>query len=226
MRPWNLLTLILIVFGVKMTETVTAPCDSTRCGCYESYCWAYLHSTHIDRGDWWCFTQVTGTVGKQDRWKNCTRHTDCHWGQTCGNCRQYKGFKETLRISCENIPTIEDELLTWTNRARAKGRFCGGIYYPAAKPLVWNARLAEAASAHSTVLHQSKSLYHSTDIGGSTCVVKGENIARSQNTSATVVKAWLRERGFCENLMHTVYNNVGAANVGHFWTQIFGGRCH
>ncbi|MCB0914416.1 MAG: fibronectin type III domain-containing protein [Actinobacteria bacterium] len=45
---------------------------------------------------------------------------------------------------------LEEQLLVITNEVRAQGRWCGGTWYPAAAPVRYDARLANAARAHST----------------------------------------------------------------------------
>jgi hypothetical protein len=83
--------IVLVVFEMLIGKTAAGDCNGSNCGCYKGYCWAYASTVEASPGDWWCYTQVVGTVGKKENWQKCAVDNDCSWDRSCGNCRQHKG---------------------------------------------------------------------------------------------------------------------------------------
>lgn len=83
-----------------MENVVAGDCNGKICGCYKGYCWAYADAANTNSGDWWCYTQMQGIVGKRSIWQQCSNDYDCYWDRTCGNCRQHKGDERESRNVC------------------------------------------------------------------------------------------------------------------------------
>ncbi|CAF1324650.1 unnamed protein product [Adineta steineri] len=79
---------------------LTDDCNGSRCGCYKGRCWAYADAGYTKQGDWWCYTQKAGTVGKQENWQTCSQDNACSWARSCGNCRQYRGAEAVHQDTC------------------------------------------------------------------------------------------------------------------------------
>lgn len=125
-----------------------------------------------------------------------------------------------------------DEMLTAINAVRAEGAVCGSTAMPPAPPLVWDSRLEKAAARHSRDMAQNDHFDHRGTDGASPgdrvrragydWRVVAENIARYQQTVDEVVADWVASPGHCENLLNASYLEVGAAEDGTYWTQVFG----
>ena len=62
--------IVVLVAEMLIGKTAAGDCNGLICGCYKGYCWAYASaSSETKSGDWWCYTQVEGTVGKQSNWQ-------------------------------------------------------------------------------------------------------------------------------------------------------------
>lgn len=136
-----------------------------------------------------------------------------------------------------DLAGFQADLLQQLNAARAAARSCGGVAYPAAAPLAWNARLASAATRHSTDM-ANNDLFSHTGSDGSTSGQRatkagyrwraiGENIAAGYPDVRAVVDGWLKSPGHCKNIMNGVYADLGAAcasqassRYGKYWTMV------
>jgi len=130
-------------------------------------------------------------------------------------------------------------MLLLVNDARARGRQCGGQYFPAARPVVWNEALARAARAHSEDMARNSYFSHTSRDGrspsdrvesaGYNFRGTAENIAAGQMTPEAVMAGWISSPGHCANLMDADYTDMGVAlasnrhsQMGAYWTQEFG----
>lgn len=101
---------------------------------------------------------------------------------------------------------------------------------PSAPPLQWNARLAEAAQAHSDHMDRWNRFNHKGLWGsqpgsraqraGYQWRTVGENIAKGQRSVTEVVRSWRNSPGHCRNLMNAGFTEMGAATSGPYWTQV------
>jgi len=121
--------------------------------------------------------------------------------------------------------SIGKRLLELTNQARSSGRQCGNTYYPAARPLVWNSALGQAANSYAHHMHNTNNFRHDPNLGG-LCMAEGENIAHGQQSPESVVNNWIRSPNHCANLMKGRFNSFGGAKAGIYWVQRFGSGCH
>jgi uncharacterized protein YkwD len=129
------------------------------------------------------------------------------------------------------------EILQLTNEARAVPRACGAQHFPAAPPLMWEARLAAAALAHSRDMAKRNYFSHTgrdgarvgerTSHAGYHWRRVGENIATGQGSPARAMAGWLASPSHCANLMNAAFTQMGAAyavecdsDTAIYWTQV------
>jgi len=130
-------------------------------------------------------------------------------------------------------------VLDLVNQARAKPRNCGNQAFNAARPVRWNALLAEASRRHSEDMAHFNYLSHSGRDGstpmqrveqaGYSYRAIGENIAGGQLKPEDAVTGWINSPAHCANLMNPVFTEMGAAfavdrksKLGVYWAQEFG----
>ena len=127
------------------------------------------------------------------------------------------------------------------NAVRAAGANChtDGVFAPAAA-LTWNAKLTDAASAHSADM-AAKGYFSHTSADGRTMSARvdatgylwsglGENIAAGYVGIDSVMNGWVASDGHCANLMNPGFTEVGLACVpgtsgstyNTYWTMDLG----
>ncbi|QCX81789.1 RNA polymerase sigma factor RpoE [Streptomyces sp. YIM 121038] len=121
------------------------------------------------------------------------------------------------------------QVLSLVNAERAKAG-CG--------PLTHNSKLATAAQRHSADMRSRNYFDHTspdgTDPGqritaaGYKWSTYGENIARGQQTAASVMDAWMNSEGHRANILNCAFKELGTGveegEGGPWWTQNFGAR--
>ncbi|MEW2529174.1 sigma-70 family RNA polymerase sigma factor [Streptomyces sp. NPDC047071] len=121
------------------------------------------------------------------------------------------------------------QVLSLVNAERAKAG-CG--------PLTHNSKLATAAQRHSADMRSRNYFDHTspdgTDPGqritaaGYKWSTYGENIARGQQTAASVMDAWMNSEGHRANILNCSFKELGTGveegEGGPWWTQNFGAR--
>lgn len=131
--------------------------------------------------------------------------------------------------------------LARVNAVRAAGANChsDGVFASAAA-LTWNAKLTDAASAHSVDM-SAKNYFSHTSADGRTMVARidatgypwsglGENIAAGYVGIDSVMNGWVASDGHCANLMNPTFTEVGLACVpgtssstyNTYWTMDLG----
>ncbi len=125
-----------------------------------------------------------------------------------------------------------DEMLDAVNAARVEGAVCGGERMAPAVPVIWDSRLEAAAEIHSADMARNDYFDHRGSDGldtgervrraGYDWRAVGENIARYQQSVDDVVDDWLSSPGHCRQIMDPGFVELGAAEVGGYWTQVFG----
>ncbi len=130
-------------------------------------------------------------------------------------------------------------ILRKVNDARSTPRTCGKQRFSAAAPLAWNAKLADAALAHSRDMangnyfgHQAKDGRDAGDRArhaGYAWRGIGENIAAGQGSPQGAVSGWLASPEHCANIMNPDFAEMAAAYAVNknsdatiYWTQVFG----
>ncbi|GAA1006250.1 hypothetical protein Aple_077690 [Acrocarpospora pleiomorpha] len=121
---------------------------------------------------------------------------------------------------------VENEVVRLTNVERAKA---------GCAPLTHEARLHTAARSHSADMSAKNYFSHDSQDGrsfvdrikatGYTFSAIGENIAKGQQTAASVVQGWMGSQGHRENILNCSYTQIGVGHVaagGPYWTQDFG----
>ena len=141
---------------------------------------------------------------------------------------------DTVGIDLPPEPDAEGwtEMLSALNAVRATGATCGSVPMPPAPALIWDTRLELAAQRHSADMAEHEYFSHigtdGTDTGdraqraGYHWRVIGENIARYQQSVDQVVDDWLESPGHCRQILDPSFQEVGVAEVGDHWTQVFG----
>ena len=153
-----------------------------------------------------------------------------------------------LQCSCHTVAyrnsgrTVKDsgiahDILKHVNDARAQGRMCGNTYYEAARPVVWDNKLAEASLQHSLDMAENGFLSHTGSNGDSLSerlatarydwTACAENIGHGYRNSADAVRSWLRSDMHCKNIMSPDFKEIGAAHAKSetlrtYWTLVFG----
>jgi len=147
----------------------------------------------------------------------------------------------TLAIfsSCEKENTEDDDVDTFehqtmldlVNDYRTSGCNCGSEYFPPVEAVTWNETLELAAKNHTEDMNDNSNLSHTGSDGSSPgdrikdagyiWSTYGENIAMGYSTEKDVVKGWIESTGHCENIMNGNVTEMGVANVGSYWTQVF-----
>jgi uncharacterized protein YkwD len=135
---------------------------------------------------------------------------------------------------------LEDDTLALTNQRRAMGARCGDRTFAPAPPLAMNTALRRAARDHSRDMGAANYFSHASLDGrspdermkaaGWSGRTNGENIFGGPRTAAEVVDGWMKSPGHCANIMAPGYRFIGIgyaqvdnSQLGHYWTQDFGG---
>jgi len=140
-----------------------------------------------------------------------------------------------------NLPDFQAAVLTRVNQFRAAGASCGSRgNFPAAAALSWNARLTNAAAAHSADMVENdffshtgsngSSLANRIDAAGYAWSGIGENIAAGPMTVDAVMSGWMASEGHCANIMNANFREIGVACVpgaagnkfASYWTMDLG----
>ena len=136
----------------------------------------------------------------------------------------------------ENRSTVKG-ILDPLNEARTKGHMCGDQFYEAVRPVVWNKTLGEAALAHSLDMAEHGILSHKSSEGldtgerltkaGYSWITFGENVGQGYRTPQDAIRAWLRSKRHCKNIMNPAFEEAGVAyakskTLRYYWTIILG----
>lgn len=123
-----------------------------------------------------------------------------------------------------------NEVLRSVNDARARGVTCGDTVQPAAPRLALEARLLQAAKAHSEDMLNEGTLTHTGSDGsnpgqriartGYEAATWGENAAAGYGSPDSVMGGWLRSPGHCRNIMNPAFTEIGVARAGTYWTMV------
>ena len=123
-------------------------------------------------------------------------------------------------------------MLQAVNEVREEGATCGGERMGPVKPLIWDVRLERAAEAHARDMARHGYLSHRDRAGRNTGQrVRdagyewrrvGENLARNQDSIGEAVQDWLASPSHCRTLLDPSMSEIGAAEEGGYWVQVFG----
>lgn len=134
---------------------------------------------------------------------------------------------------------FKKEVLNQINQIRTHGCNCGTTYMPPVAPIVWNDRLATAASGHATDMANNNYFSHESRNGdhiqnrfekagynatGFQRYVIGENIAAGQQSIEQVNQDLFKSEKHCKNLMNPAFKEVGVYVYNYYWVEDFGGR--
>jgi uncharacterized protein YkwD len=130
------------------------------------------------------------------------------------------------------IPRELFDLFQDVNEVRSEGRQCGtsGWFEPA-PPLSVNAELVAAAQRHATDQRIEGAMSHQGSDGswpsdrvsesGYAWRSVGENVAWGFESADAVLDGWLASPSHCSTLMSDAYTEIGLAEDGLYWTQVF-----
>ena len=123
------------------------------------------------------------------------------------------------------------------NALRSVAQVCGAGNFAAVGAVTWDARLAEAARAHSTDMAVNNFFDHTgsnaSTLGGRvtaagyTWTVVAENLAAGPGDLSAALNGWMNSPGHCQNLMLATVTQVGLACVRRqgggqtrYWTMV------
>ena len=118
---------------------------------------------------------------------------------------------------------IQAEVLQRVNAFRASGAVCGGVAYPAAGALSWNANLLQAAKGHAADMATNNYFSHTGRDGrfpdqrvlaaGYSYTRMGENIAAGQTSVESAMAGWIGSASHCRNMMTPDFKDIAVACV-------------
>lgn len=124
------------------------------------------------------------------------------------------------------------KILELVNNYRQTGCNCGSKYFPPTNMVAWNDLLKNAAQKHSNDMKENNFFDHTGSDGsnpgdrisnaGYIWSIYGENIAKGYKSENDVVNGWIKSEGHCKNIMNPNFKEMGVANNGTYWTQVFG----
>jgi uncharacterized protein YkwD len=133
------------------------------------------------------------------------------------------GVATTLAAGQAAVDPFNAQLLAAVNAARAQDRQCGDRHFPAAGPLGWDARVANAALLESEWMLQNNLFGHQWGTGelvwdrlemsGYRWSKADENIAAGFRNVEAVMQAWIDSPPHCVALMRPDIAHVGVAVV-------------
>ena len=135
------------------------------------------------------------------------------------------GTPANTNTSASAIPekTFQDLVIEAVNAARAEPRTCGNVPYPAAPPVTWQPKAAQAAQTQVDYLQQNNLFSHTgannSNVGerltvtGYAWSVAGENLAAGYLDISTVMQGWLASAGHCANLMYADFTEIGVVVI-------------
>jgi hypothetical protein len=121
---------------------------------------------------------------------------------------------------------FEEEVWLLVNQRRAQGAYCGGGYHQPAPSLAAEQMLHNAAKRHSEDMAIRDFVDHINPDGEDmvdrveaedySWWALAENVAAGQPTPQSVVDGWMASTGHCENIMNSLYTQVG---IGYAYDQ-------
>ena len=133
---------------------------------------------------------------------------------------------ETKKVStskCDANELRATRIVKYINRVRANKQLCGDKPYKAAPAISWNAKLFNAAKAHSFDMADNNLFSHAgsnnsstgsrvSDVGYDWKAV-AENISGGTDTPEQTIDRWMTSPGHCHNIMNPTYKEIGLACV-------------
>jgi uncharacterized protein YkwD len=127
---------------------------------------------------------------------------------------------------------LQTELLGAINELRTRGCYCANDFMPPVNALVWNDALQLAAENHARDMYLNGYFSHLSQEGtppirranevGYEGEYVGENIARNYTRIKDVVQGWKESESHCRTMMDTLYNEMGAFEIGGYWVLDLG----
>lgn len=126
--------------------------------------------------------------------------------------------------------------ITYLNKIRTQGCYCGDDYKNKANALTWSDTLAQAALIHANYLsatgkfsHAQKNIKYKTPLLRVQSVkyspsTVGENIFKGEGGPQEIIDAWYKSQTHCDNLMYPAFTQVGIAKVNNYWVMILAAK--
>lgn len=118
---------------------------------------------------------------------------------------------------------VGKKIVKLVNMARSKGAQCGGRYYKPVRPLRWDETLGDVSMKHCKYMAWKGQSGHTGADGSSPggritragykWIACGENVGEGYLIPEEMVKAWLKSKGHCENIMNPDFREAGAFSV-------------
>lgn len=135
-------------------------------------------------------------------------------------------------LSSIELSEFSNAMLSEVNELRTKGCTCGDVDMPSVSPLQWNEKLSNSADRHAYDMQSQKFFNHkgsdNSKVGdrtfeaGYSWVTVGENIAFVPGDISDVIEGWKKSPNHCMQMMNSDYKELGAAQRGDYWVQVFG----
>ena len=137
-------------------------------------------------------------------------------------------------LSSIELSEFSSNMLSEVNTLRTEGCICGDVKMPAVAPLQWNSDLSSSADRHAFDMQTEKFFNHkgsdnskvgdrSFDAGYSWNAI-AENIAYVSGEISDVMEGWQKSPNHCKQMMSSDYTELGAAQRGEYWVQVFGNQ--
>lgn len=125
---------------------------------------------------------------------------------------------------------MAEKALSLVNAYRSKSCNCGANNFAAVPEVKLNAKLTQAAQAHSDYMleHNQMTHYGKDKTGPNQRLAKvgykwatyAENVASGYPNEESVIKGWMESPGHCANIMNPQVTEMGIARSGNFWTIV------
>lgn len=135
-------------------------------------------------------------------------------------------------LSSIELSEFSNAMLSEVNALRTKGCTCGDTDMPSVSPLEWNDKLSTSADRHAYDMQSQKFFNHegsdNSKVGdrtfeaGYSWSTVAENIAYVPGSISDVIEGWKKSPNHCKQMMSPDYKELGAAQRGDYWVQVFG----
>ena len=137
-------------------------------------------------------------------------------------------------LSSSELSEFSSNMLSEVNALRTQGCTCGNVEMPAVSALSWNNKLYSSADRHAYDMQTQNFFNHkgsdNSKVGdrtfeaGYSWSTVAENIALVSGDISEVVEGWKNSPNHCKQMMSADYKELGAAQRGDYWVQVFGAQ--
>jgi uncharacterized protein YkwD len=137
-------------------------------------------------------------------------------------------------LTSTELSEFSSSMLSEVNELRTKGCTCGDVEMSAVAPIQWNDKLFSSADRHAYDMEAQKFFDHkgsdNSKVGdrsfeaGYSWNAIAENIAYISGNISDVIAGWKKSPSHCKQMMNPDYKDLGAAQRGDYWVQVFGSK--